>query len=232
MVHPSVPAILLTPICPHSLNFRCVCVCASWRAVGAAACAVLAVWRDATQRTISFPVPYPLNIPSVACTAACIAPSIRHGACLHPVITPEYVEPICPTCPFPCLSPSLLRGQGCSGKVTRVRPSPLCPQACDSARLCRAGAPHFPRRTLPRCGPGAKATGAAGPPPGRLRMLAHVRRRAARLWTHAALLWPTHALAAKGAQQRSSRQARSRSHLSLPYHRQRTNPAPLRCAAV
>ncbi len=23
MVHPSVPAILFTPICPHSLNFRC-----------------------------------------------------------------------------------------------------------------------------------------------------------------------------------------------------------------
>lgn len=27
MVHPNTPAILFTPICPHSLSFRCVCVC-------------------------------------------------------------------------------------------------------------------------------------------------------------------------------------------------------------
>lgn len=106
MVHPSVPAILFTPICPHSLNFRWV-VCR--QVTGCAA----KLFKEAGK----------------ACRAAAhaIQPQSAHqpaSLCI-PVILPDYID----------LQMRNTFKHGTQSKVYTYSPSPTAPQPCHPARL-------------------------------------------------------------------------------------------------
>ncbi len=85
MVHPSVPSILLTPICPHSLNFRCAALAASQLRRLAAAAPACPACIPASFVLAHLPfLPPSLTAPSFTIV-------LLYPVC-SPVILPDYVE--------------------------------------------------------------------------------------------------------------------------------------------